>query len=224
MKKLNIVLMVALIALFVIVLAKPAFCADVTVSAQVPSTSPVITVTVKELTTPGQDPTTGATVTDMNFGQLTHTLAGGGEAGVWYSAKYYAVLIYTNSFGRQYEIRSTCAGLVSGSNNLPTGCFGVSPGYASADRWNPLVAATAQGTQPSGSTLGSAALAITGVGSFRSIYTSEPAASNRILRAFYSLPGYGTGGAVPFTGYTPIPLSQASGTYSGTVTITIAPI
>ena len=224
MKSLIILLLSALIGLGVILAPEASLAVDVGVFAEVPPNTPDITILIKELTTAGQDPFSGATVTAMNFGQLTHTLVGGGDAGVWYSQKYYAVMIFTNSFGRKFEIRSTCAGLTSAGNSLPTGSFGVTPGYSSADRWIALDPATAQGTQPTGSTLGSAAPAITGLGSFRSIYVSEPAATNRILRAFYSLPTFLAGGGVPFTGYTPIPLSQPAGTYTGTVTITIAAI
>lgn len=214
----------SLAGLFVAFLANAAFCADVTVSAQVPAATPEVTVVVKELTTPNQDPSTGTTVTSMNFGELTHTLAGGGEANVWYSQKYYGVLIYANSFGNQYDIRSTCGGLASGGNSLPTGSFGITPGYSSADRFDGADPSTAQGVQPAGSSLGSAGPAITGLGSFNSVYTSEVAGSNKILRAFYSLPGYAAGGASPFSGYDPIPLSQPAGTYTGTVTITIVAI
>jgi len=224
MRKSKILLLIALIGLLGISLPEATFAADVTVSAQVTNNSPEITIVVKELTTAGQEPWSGTTVGAMNFGQLTHTLTGGAEAGVWYSQKYYAVMIFTNSFGHRYEIRSTCAGLTSGANSLPTGSFGVTPGYASADRWVGTDSTTAQGTRPTGSTLGTAAAAITGLGSFRSIYISETAASNRILRAFYSLPSFLAGGASAFSGYTPIPLTQPAGTYTGTVTITIAAI
>jgi hypothetical protein len=161
----------------------------------------------------------------MAFGQLTHTLTGGGEAGVWFSPTYFAVMIFTNSFGHRYEIRSTCSGLVSGANSLPAGSFSLTPGYASQDRFVALDPLSAQGAQPTGSTQNTAGVsAITTSGTFRSVYISETAASNRILRAFYALPPYSTGGALPFTGYVPIPLSQAAGTYSGTVTITIVAI
>lgn len=224
MKKLNILLLIALIGLLGILVPQTSSAVDVTVSAQVPNNSPDITITVKELTTAGQDPFSGTTVQAMNFGQLTHTLVGGADAGVWYSQKYYAVMIFTSAFGHRYEVRSTCAGLTSAGNSLPTGSFSVTPGYAAEDRWTGTDAATAQGARPADATLGSAAPAITGLGGFRSVYISEPAASSRILRAFYSLPPYLTGGGAPFTGYTPIPLSQPSGTYTGTVTITIAAI
>jgi hypothetical protein len=220
----KVMLLVALVSLLVISAPRVAFSVDITVSAQVPDSSPGDSIIIKELTTSGQDPWTGTTVSSMNFGELTHTLSGGEDAGVWYSQKYYCVFIFTTSFGHRYEVRSTCAGLTSSANSLPTGSFGVTPGYASQDRWVSSDPASAQGAQPVGSALGSAGSAITGAGSYNAIYTSESAASDRIIRAFYSLPCYATGGANPFTGYTAIPLSQAAGTYSGTVTITIAAI
>lgn len=227
MKKLKVMLFIALIALWGISVQQFAFSADITVSAQVPNNSPEISVTIKELTTAGQEPWSGTTVTAMNFGQLTHTLAGGGDAGVWYSQKYYCVFIFATSFGHRYEVRSTCAGLTSGSNSLPSGSFGLTPGYAGADRWVASDPNTAQDTDdnPPGQ-LGIAGPAITGAGVYRTIYTSETEGTNRIIRAFYSLPCYQTGGADPFSGYQPIPLSQPGGPtpYTGTVTITIAAI
>lgn len=223
MKKFKVMLLVALVSLLVTSVPQLAFSVDISVSAQVPNSTPGDSIIIKELTTGGQDPWTGTTVSSMNFGQLTHALTGGGDAGVWYSQKYYCVFLYTTSYGHRYEVRSTCSGLTSGANSLPTGSFGITPGYASQDRYVADDPASAQGAQPSGSVLGSAGPAIT-PGSYKAVYTSEPAAANRIIRAFYSLPCYATGGANPFTGYTPIPLSQAAGTYSGTITITIAAI
>lgn len=220
MKKFKVMLLIALVSLLVTSAQQVAFSVDITVSAVVPNNSPGDSIIIKELTTGGQDPWSGTTVSSMNFGTLTHDLIGGGDAGVWYSQKYYCVFMFTTSYGHKYEVRSSCSGLTSGANSLPTGSFGLTPGYASQDEWSP---GNAQGAQPTGSVLGSAGPAIT-PGSYKAIYTSESAASNRIIRAFYSLPCYATGGANPFNGYIPIPLSQAAGTYSGTITITIAAI
>ncbi|MCX5704100.1 MAG: hypothetical protein NT066_06410, partial [Candidatus Omnitrophica bacterium] len=80
MKKLNILLLIALIGLLGILVPQTSSAVDVTVSVEVPANTPDITITVKELTSAGQDPFTGTTVQAMNFGQLTHTLVGGADA------------------------------------------------------------------------------------------------------------------------------------------------
>ena len=219
-------LFISLIAVLGFIIPQNVSAEDILVLAEVPSGSATITIVIKELTTPGQAPDTGTTRYGvMDFGELTHTLSGGGDAGVWYSQKYFCVLIYTSSFGQKYEIRSTSPGLVTLTDTLPAGCFGLTPGYVGADRWDGDNPSTAQDTDdnPPG-TLHPAGPAITGIGAYRPIYTSEAAASNRIIRAFYSLPSYGAGGALPFTGYTPILVGQSPGTYVGTVTLTIAPV
>ena len=218
MKKTILILLAVLVGLFNVLPCYAAPSVNIAVSAQVPNGTPDLTLVIKELSTPNQNPWTGTTVTNMTFGPLTHTLDDGSDAGVWFSKKYYCVIIFTTSFGHRYEVRSTCSGLVSGANSLPAGSFGLTPGYAAADEWSP---GNPQGAQPTGSTLGAAGSA---VATNKVVYTSETAASNRIIRAFYSLPPYGTGGALPFPGYTPITLSQPSATYSGSVTITIAAI
>lgn len=216
MKKGRILTLTMLIGLCAFAVASAAHTVNVSVSAQIPNNSPELTVVVKELTVANQDPWTGTDVTTMNFGNLTHNIPGYGEAGAWYSPKYYCVIIFTSSYGERYQLTSTCAGLTSGANTLPAGSFGLTPQYISDDEWSP---GHSQGGQPSGSTLGTAGPAIV---TDKIIYQSENAASNRIIRAFYSLPSYGTGGALPHPGYVPIPLSQAPGTYTGQVTITIA--
>ena len=218
-------MLLAFIGLLGVSMCYAASFANVAVSAQVPNSSPELTISVRELTQANQDPSTGTdvTLTGMNFGQLTHYLANGTtEANQWYAIKYYCVLIYSQSYGHKYEVRSTCAALSNGTTTLPTGSFMITPGYSSADKWNPSDA-TGQGAIPTGAATGTPGSA---VATNKVIYTSETAASNRIIRSFYSLPGYLTGGVAPFTGYQPIPLNQAGGTtaYTTTVTITIAQI
>lgn len=211
-------LALAVFVLFGVSACYAATSSNVGVNAAVPYQSPELSMVIKELTEPNQLPWSGATVTSMAFGQLRHTLADGTEAGVWYSSKYYCVIIFTTSFGHQYEVRSTCNGLVSGSTRAPDGAFGLVPGYAAEDEWS---AGSPQGGQPAGSVLGSAGSA---VATNKVIYRSEPAATNRIIRAFYSIPPYATGGALPFPGYQPMTLYQGDGTYTATVTISIVAI
>jgi len=197
-------------------LAYAADFANIGITATVPNSSPQISVVIKELTTEGQDPWSGTTVTEMGFGDLTHTLVGGGEAGVWYSPKYFCVFIFTTSYGNKYEVRSTCNGLSNGASTLPAGSFMFTPGYAKEDEWSK---GNPQGNQPADSKLGNVD---SGIGTDRVVYSSEAAGTNRIIRAFYSLPSYKAGGAKPYAGYTPISLDQPAGTYTGTVTVSIA--
>ena len=214
MKKLRIVMLLALIGLVTTTFAYAVSSSNVAVSTVVTDTPPDMTVVIKQLTSAGQDPWSGTDVTSMTFGALTHLLSGGAEAGVWYSQNYFCVIAFTQSFGKKYEVRSSCTGLTSGTNSLPAGSFKLSPAYASAD----TIGGVAQGTMPTGAILGAAGSA---VATNKAIYDSEagPAATNRVIRAFYSLPNTDT-----FTGFAPIPLNQAPGTYAGTVTITIAAI
>ncbi len=218
MRKITIIILAVFIGLCAFDVSHAADSVNVTVSAQIPNNSAELSVIIKELTVANQEPWTGTTVTAMNFGTLTHTLTGGAEAGVWYSQKYYCVFIFTNSYGHRYQIVNDCLGLSSGGNSLPAGSFGLTPQYQSLDEWS---ASNPQGGQPSGSSVGVQGPAIA---TNKVIYQSEPAASNRIIRAFYGLPSYATGGALPHSGYQPIPLSQAPGTYTGQVTITIVSI
>jgi hypothetical protein len=175
-------------------------------------------VVIKELTSEGQEPWTGTTVTAMDFGELTHTNADETDAGVWFSQKYFCVFIFTTSYGNKYEVRSTCTGLSSGANTLPGGSFMLTPGYAKDDEWSK---GNAQGEMPTDAVLGDVSSAVK---TDQLVYRSEVASTNRIIRAFYSLPGYKSGGADPYDGYEPIKLDQPAGTYSGTVTISIAAI
>jgi len=226
MKKFNIALLLALIGLWAVSLPGVAFSADIPVSATVPTQSPEVTIAIKELTSPGQDPgTSGTPVLEMNFNPLTHLLDGGADAGVWYSQKYFCVFIYTSSWGNRYEVKSSCAGFSNGlGNSLPAGSVGFVPGYIGADRWigDDILSAQDNDDDPPGD-LGTPGPAITGgVDVFKSIYVSEPEATNRILRAFYSIPPFETGGALAFPDQTPIPLNQPGGSYTGTVTITIS--
>jgi hypothetical protein len=224
MKKLNIMLLVTLICLCVTSTALAVDYADYVVSADIPDYTPEITVVMRELTSPDDEPSAGGIVQSMNFGQLRHDLVGGGDAGVWYSNKYYCAFIYTGSWGHRYEIRSSCPGLSDTAQglSLPAGSFMLKPDYKGVDLWTEGDPTSAQDDDnvPPGE-LGTVGSAVTG-SSYAVLYTSEAAASNRIIRAFYSLPGYAAGGADPYEGYDPILLTQLGGNYQGTVTITIA--
>lgn len=187
-------------------------------TAELAARSPKINLVIKELTQPNQEPWSGKTVKDMNFGNLTCFLADGTDVGIWYSRKYFCVFIFATSYGSQYEVRSTCAGISSGNGPLPAGSFGVAPAYQPQDEWKWDGGSKQQGPMPSGAALGEAGPA---VAADKRIYKSENPGSGRIIRAFYSIPCYREGGALPFSGYTPIPKIQPAGTYQGTLTISI---
>lgn len=192
---------------------------NISATAVVPSSSPEISVVIRKFTdgNPDNNPWTGSTeVSSMGFGTLTNA----GSAGVWYSQAGFCVVIYAQPYGKPYEIKSTCLGLTSGANSLPAGSFGLTPVYSANDEWVWPGGSAAQGAMPAGASLGSAGLAIA---SNKLVYSSESGtATARIIQAYYGLPPYAAGGADPFPGYQPIPLTQAPGTYTGTVTITIS--
>lgn len=223
MKKMKLIILSMVISLLGFSLAFAATTANLSATAQVPDNSPQIALVVMELTTPDQEPWTGTNVTAsgaMSFGPLTHTLISGGSAGLWYSSKYYCVFIFTTGFGKRYQVTSTSTGLISGANSLPAGSFGLTPQYIDQDEWRWTGGSLAQGPKPAAATLGDAGSA---VATNKVIYTSEPSpSSDRIIRAFYSLPPFKANSSAPFPGFTPIPLSQPNGTYTGVVTITIA--
>ena len=201
--------------------AAPAASKNVTVNASVPNSSSEIDIVIRKYTDgdPDQNPWTNSTeVTAMSFDTLSHTLSDGSDAGQWYAEAAFAVIIYAQGFGHQYEINSTCTGLTSGGSSLPTGSFGANPAYASSDEWSP---GDSQGSMPAGAQLGTGGSA---VASDKLIYRSEDPSTARILQTHYSIPPYAAGGGAPYAGYEPVPLNQASGAYSGTVTITIANI
>ncbi len=151
----------------------------------------------------------------MAFGQLTYLDDQGRSANQWYGRYYFFVALYTTSFGRQYIITQDGTYLAGGGQQLPEGCFGYVPGYSRDDEWSP---GHPQGEQPTGSRVGNP-MRVVNSGGY--IYLSEPEASNRIIRTFYSLPRPDENGGIPWGGYELIPLSQAPGAYSGSVMVTI---
>lgn len=192
-------------------------------TAVISNSSPEIGVTILKFTDGNEDndPWTNSTEeSSMHLDTLMHLLDDGSDAGVWYSEAGFCVVIFAQPYGDPYEIKSTCLGLTSGGNPLPAGSFGLTPVYSAKDRWNGVDPTTEQGAMPIGASLGTAGPAIT---ANKLIYSSESGIGTaRIIQAYYGLPPYEIGGADPFPGYDPIPLTQAAGTYTGTVTITIS--
>jgi hypothetical protein len=198
------------------------------VSADIPTSSPQISVTILKFTdgNPDNNPWTNSEVIDsgvLDFGELTYLLTDGSNAGLFYSPAGYCVVLFAQSFGKPYDIWSSCSGISnSGGVFLNSGSFGLTPAYSPKDKWvypgNPQ--GSEQGDLPGfGATPGPAGSAV----GDKLIYTSESnVGTARILQAYYGLPPYATGGADPFPGYVPIPLTQAPGKYTGQVTITIS--
>ncbi len=194
----------------------------IAVNAQVPEFSPTITIVILKFTDgdPDGNPWTNSSVaTSMDFGKFTYLLDDNSNAGLFFSKSGYCVNIYADSFGKPYEIRSSCLGITDGTHSLPTGSFGLTPVYSETDEWKYSGGAVKQGGIPAGATLGSAGSAID---PNKLIYSSESGTGTaRIIQAYYGFPPLKAGGGTPFPGFTPIPLTQASGQYSGTVTVTI---
>lgn len=198
------------------------------VSAVVTPSTPEMTLTILEITDgdPDNNPWTNSskvTTNALSFGTLVHTYIDPTdglpkEAGVWYSKKYFCVVIFTQGFGRKYEIRSTCANLttIPNTNNY----FALIPVYSDQDKFDPTTSVT-QGAMPAGAVLGTPGSAIaTG----KVIYTSESPSTGRIIQAYYSIPTKKADGSDPYPNWTGIPLSTTPGNVSGTVTLSIVAI
>ncbi len=128
--------------------------------------------------------------------------------GIWQATKYYTVFLIARTSGRSYQIKQTSTGLVSGDNNL-NNSFIMDPDYQANDKFSNGVA---QGSIPSGDSVGNASLA---AGGEKIIYDSNSGKS-RIVRVYY---GISTG--EPETPGEPITGDQPAGNYSGTVAFTL---
>ncbi len=207
---------------------------NVTATATVPTSTPELSVVILEMSDDNADNNpwlnaAGAAnpvVTTMNYGTLTHYLPDGAdadtlpdEAGIWFGTKSFCVVIYTQPYGKPYNVTSTCtAGLTSAGIPLPASSFSLTPVYSIADKYNPTDPA-GQGAMPIGAVLGTAGSA---VATGKSIYSSELGTAKAvILQAYYGLPPKKATGDW-YAGWAGIPLSQTAGTYTGTATISIA--
>lgn len=226
MKKL--VILIVGIVMFGLLATADCFAAsqvNISASAVIGNHSPEINVTIRKFTdgNPDNNPWTNSTKVDsMHFGTLVSSISGGGSSGLWYSEAAFCVVIFTQPYGKPYEVKSTCNGLVGQNTGetLPAGSFGLTPVYSAKDKWEWSGGWAAQGAMPDGASLGSAGPAIA---TDKLIYSSESGmATARIIQAYYGLPPYKAGGADPHPGFEPIPLTQPPDTYTGTVTITIS--
>ena len=150
---------------------------------------------------------TGAIVTSMDFGQLvdigTGTLRSSPTSTT--GTGNVTAMISANSHGLPYTITQTGTALSNGITTLPAGACTVVPVYAAADNGPtapPLVGAL--GTKG------------TWVASGKTLYTSDAVGSVRVFQAVYSVTDDPAAGAT-----TGVPVSQAGGTYNGTVTFTV---
>lgn len=219
MKKILSYCLVLAIGVFNLGSLNAATSVNLATTASVSASTPELTVLVKQIDDgdPDKNPWTGSTtVSSMAFGPLTHILDNGSDAGIWFAKRYFCAIVFTQPFGKPYNINSSSSGLTSGANTLPAAAFVLAPGYASLDEWSP---GNPQGPMPSGASLGAKGSA---VGVNKLVYSSETGiATGRIIQSYYSIPPDGIGGVDPYPGWSGVPLGQPAGSYSGTVTLTI---
>jgi hypothetical protein len=163
----------------------------VNVTAQVPSDLTLDMRIVDQLTT-GQVPT-------MDFGELVRV---GDE---FRARTFFKVYLRINTVGQACELSQLGTPLArnSGTEIMPAGAYMATPAYEQAQNSNQQI--------PSGAKLG----ALGKVGGTLLLY-SDPTGSSRTVTVTYTLSGD------PITGATEvIPISQKSGSYSGTVQFTL---
>ena len=99
----------------------------------------------------------------------------------------------------------------------------IAPYYAKEDKYRfpDGTFGPQQGDRPSGSTLGTTGSA---VGTDVLAYRSSAGDIGRIIQVWYGIPTKDRNGNAPYAGWRGIPLTQTPGTFTGSVTITIAPI
>ncbi|MFC1704399.1 hypothetical protein ACFL1E_06440 [Candidatus Omnitrophota bacterium] len=141
---------------------------------------------------------------DFGFGSLTHTLANGSDAGVWFSRKWFTIYMVASTGGQRYQIKQTCLGVTSGGNNI-NNSFVVTPNYSEDD----LLGTDPQGPIPG--TIGVPSLAVV---SNHVMYTSDTAGEGRVIQGIYSIPNDHA-----VSGFVPVSLDQPQGLYDGIVTI-----
>lgn len=150
----------------------------------------------------------GAVITSMNFGGLknigTGTLRSSSTGST--TTGNVTAMITANSQSLPYVITQTGTAMSNGSTTLPSGACTVVPVYAAADNGG--------ASMPSGAVLGTAG---TWVATGKVLYDSEnTAAAIRTIQAVYSITDDPAAGSTAG-----VPLNQAAGNYTGTVTITV---
>lgn len=152
--------------------------------------------------------TTGAVITNntMDYGALGETTPSTGTlrslATSTTGTGSVVALLSVVSSSRVYSVTQTGTILASGANTLPAGACTFVPVYAPEDN----------GGAPLVGTLGTMG---SWVGPNKTIYNSDSNGSSRLIQAYYSITDDPAAGATAG-----VPLNQAAGTYTGTVTFT----
>ena len=217
MKKTMCVLTAAIFLLGMVTSGYAATSATVSATAAVVSeltlTASVFQVDSRGTTDPSDDVFGTSPVTTMTFGNLTHLLSTGADAGLLYSTPfYYVALLGGFTSGRKYRIQSSCAGLVGPTRTLTQG-FGVTnldgdPKQANGTSINAAAMTGTLGTPGSATVIN------------KVLYDSGAAGDSRVIRADFGIPPFSTAGTLPGD-LQPIPESTPAGTYTGNVTFTI---
>ncbi len=146
---------------------------------------------------------TGANLgSSMPFGQLVRDTVNG----VMRGADPYTVYLSTNTSSRAYTVKATMPALTNGAQTLPHAmvCTVVSAKSGNNDITGDVFPAGGQNAVMNNTT----------------IYTSNTAGTAATIQLVYGISGGGV--TPPFTGWQPILLDQAQGSYSASATYTIA--
>ncbi len=141
----------------------------------------------------------------FDFETLTHTLEGGGEAGVWFSRKWFTIYLVANTGGRRYQLKQTCTGVTSGGNDINS-AFVVTPNYSEYDEL---------GGVPQGPIPGTIGVPNLAVSTDHVLYTSDTGGLARIIQGIYAIPNESE-----VTGYESISFDTPQGVYGGEVVLT----
>jgi hypothetical protein len=177
---------------------------------------------------PDFNPWTGYTsATDLTFDKWD-IVQRPTKAAQWVSVTKNYLIVFATGMGDDYQILADGAGSLTGpGGTLPATSFMCDPIYSATDEW--WIDLDADGVKDPGETYAQGAMpgtlgalgSILGIAS-KPIYSSEsPVGSARIIQILFMFPAYNTDGVIPYTGYVPIPATQAAGTYQGTATVTV---
>ena len=148
------------------------------------------------------DQVSAAQVPSMDFGELVRMNS------EFRAGTFFKVYLTANAAGNSFVLTQTGTSLTrnGGPETIPNGAYIVKPEYVDSDN--------SGAAQPVSSTVGNRGSA-TGT---RTLYT-DPTGSSRIITLTYTLSGDPNTGATEI-----IPLSQKSGSYSGTVQFTLTTV
>lgn len=185
-------------------IAMPAYAATTQTANVTASIGEVLDLTMAIFKLDGAGTPTGANLgTSIPFGELVPDTTNG----VMRGADPYAVYLGANTSSRAYAIKATMPALSNGTVNLP-------PALVMT-----VVSAQAGGADIAGDTF--TAGGQNAIMSNQTIYTSNAGGTAASVQLVYGISG-GQAVGTPFTGWQPILLSQASGSYSANVVYTLA--